>query len=253
MFFYVSHKYKYILIMFCKSGCSTLRYLFTHLHFEEFNDNIFINNKNKYLIEHVHTWGPYNYNHIINNHLHKDFIIPDKFKHYKRICVVRNSYKRLLSTYFNQWLSLNVEQGPRNICSGDTFIEFLKKVKTLTGHHYYPQKINKNNRIDKYIYLSNIKELYTAYKNIIKLPEDKLKIAHDILIVNNVKKECMKKKPYVENKYFTNYNFLTDTESLDIESNGVPHYLNMYTVEAKELVLKNFSYEINVFNFKSTC
>tara|TARA_A100001015_G_scaffold312523_1_gene417841 strand:+ start:992 stop:1705 length:714 start_codon:yes stop_codon:yes gene_type:complete len=236
--------------MFCKSGCSTLRYLFTHLHFEEFNDIRFIYNAKKYGLNHVNTWTPYEYSHNINNHCNKEFIIPDKFKHYKCICVVRNSYSRILSAYFNQWLELNIEQGPCRIRRGDTFIEFLNKIETLDNIHYYPQKINKNNRIDKYIYLSNIKELYTVYKDIIKLPEEKLKIVYHILIDKNIKKECMKKKSYIENKCFANYNFLMDTEKLCITSKGVPHYLNMYNKQAIEIVLKKFEDEINIFNFK---
>ena len=93
----ISHKYKYILQIFRKSGCSTLKNLFLNLHWEE------LGHKHPPAEEAFHT-GLSNRSHHYRCWTTDD--IYEKYKDYHKIYVVRNSYERAVSMYFNIYLDI---------------------------------------------------------------------------------------------------------------------------------------------------
>ena len=92
----ISHKYKYILKVFPKSGSSTLKNLFLHLHWEELGFKKAPNLSNQYFhrVEHNLKDGK------VNDDIFK------KYKSYHKIYVVRNTYERVVSMYFNRYLDI---------------------------------------------------------------------------------------------------------------------------------------------------
>jgi hypothetical protein len=117
----VSDKYKYVLQTWEKSGCTTLRNLFLKLHYDEltdkekkFVDKNEINNTDR-------PNGPCDSNQF--NHIHREMFptyIPDAKKDgYFLFGVVRNSYERVVSMYFNRWLNIN-PNNPTDIAKRST-------------------------------------------------------------------------------------------------------------------------------------
>ena len=104
----VNDKYKYVLQTWEKSGCTTLRNLFLKLHYDELTD------KEKKFVDknEINTDSP---NGACDsnqfNHIHRELFptyIPDAKKGgYLIFGVVRNSYERVVSMYFNRWLNIN--------------------------------------------------------------------------------------------------------------------------------------------------
>ena len=104
----VSDKYRYILQTWEKSGCTTLRNLFLKLHYDELTDKEkkFVD-KNEISSDMPN--GPCDSNNF--KHIHRDKF-PDYLSDVKRdgyftFGVVRNSYERVVSMYFNRWLNIN--------------------------------------------------------------------------------------------------------------------------------------------------
>jgi sialic acid synthase SpsE len=198
-------------------------------------------------LKHVKTWGPYVYSHTL---LFREIphVLPDEYEHYKKIGIVRDSYKRIVSAYFNRFLQINIESGTTNLAKINeerSFYWFVKnEIKNSDDIHYLSQYTNI--KIDRYVKLKNLKELYDIYENFIGLSEEKLSIVKECL---EIKKEYLKKNYSFEKELnFSDYDFSKDENELDILKNGVPSD-NMLNEKNKAEIYEIYKDEIDFFKF----
>lgn len=233
-------------ILFPKSGCSTIRYLFQQLHYDELNhkDKQYIQDKKQFSFH-----GLEELSYITTNMENIK-----KYNHYYKISVVRNSYQRVCSMYFNRYLrlpdfaySIYYNKETHKLKSDKSFREFVYNMKDGQGH-FDPQV--EPCEISKFIYLDKLYELYDVLKDIIKLPSEKLKIVDSILFKQCIKKECIQKNTELKNIKLCDYNFVKDTLDLDIINNGAPDYQLLYDESIKQQIYDKFKYEIDKHEFK---
>ena len=253
----VSHKYKYILRTFPKSGCSTLRNLFFNIHWKE------LGYKQKPLNED---------NHLGNKHrspVYWDDDIFKQYKHYHKIYIIRNSYERVVSMYFNICLLIpdlnsllpefdcmksQMEYYINRGVDAQTFNDFLdglllksNKGIPFMNKHYEPQKIVGRDDNSSVIYLNEMNTtLPQVYRDVIKFPDEYVSIVKMLL---NDKKEVLKKRDLGDYGKLNNYNFQEDKYKLNIIKNGVPHKNQMITKKGAMKIKKIYSDEIDIHDF----
>ena len=231
----INHKYKYIVILNTKSGCSTMRYLHQKLHFDEFTKEF-----QEYIKKNEETAF-----HYIN---YGDLDVDEyKNKNYFIFSIVRNSYNRVCSMYFNRFLNIAYEFKFKEINTEKTFYNMLEQLPSLSkvDFHYIPQIIN--NKIDKYIYLENLyDELLIIYKKL-NFKEKQMKIFMEFKN-KNIKRESSGKKIDF-NMDLSNYNFKDDSLKLNINNKIIPSYSNLLNKKTISMIYKIYKKEIDKFKF----
>tara|TARA_B100000214_G_scaffold115334_2_gene81410 strand:- start:542 stop:1321 length:780 start_codon:yes stop_codon:yes gene_type:complete len=248
----VSHKYKYLIISFQKSGCSTIKNLFINLHFHEFNwlDKTQILNKGE---------SAFNYNDYdfmwewalkINDDNYKKLL-----NSYNKFIIARNSYERTVSLYFNRFLNIssdNLENTNFKIQKSTTFNQFLNEVyhNKFENDWHYEKQIFPN--ILENVYVINLNHLSetleACYKKFANLSNKKMKIVKKCLNLNS--KNIIKKRKNIDpNIKLDNYDFKADHLGLDILKNGIPSFKNMLSEENCKLIKEIWKDEISIYNW----
>tara|TARA_B100000424_G_scaffold201526_1_gene158644 strand:- start:1720 stop:2451 length:732 start_codon:yes stop_codon:yes gene_type:complete len=238
---HISHSKKYVLQTFPKSGCTSLKNLVDKVHEGEL-ETINLRNASQVL--------NYDYSSL------KDYFV---------ISVVRNTYDRVISMYFNIFLGVDpltlsfkphLYRRYHNLgdeeAANKSFNEFLKwlgeKQFNINGdHHWNKQYLFEPTffKVDKYI------NLYKINKVLPKLYEEKFSISKDKVkkILEN-KENVLPKKKYDIDIKLDNYNFREDSLNLDITKNGIPHKELMLTDKSINMIKKLYKEEIDYYQFK---
>ena len=285
MMILVSHRYQYMLQTFQKSGCMTLDKLFKTLHSDEFSGMVYTTHPVSFGAKNVPiedtfvkttkdiTWrmdkGPYLQG--IGRYYMQSYYMQEPYKDFFRFAVVRNTYDRVISMYFNRYLGVNEPptiisiRGKRVMLKGlrprtsswelnhnKSFNFFLKYLIDNNYHisgdwHYRKQDIYEPSqfKIDKYINLDKINEVLP------ELYETKFFIDKDII------KEALKRKENVlpKNNYdidikLDDYDFRGDVLNLEICKNGIPQKELMLTDKSINMIKKLYKEEIDYHKFK---
>ena len=178
-----------------------------------------------------------------------------KSRKFYTMSVVRNTYDRVLSMYFNR--VLGIENGkPNYIKSNMSFNLFLQHLFDNTNsfinqdHHFQPQYLFDDSlfKVDKYIYLNEINEVLP------KLYETKFSISQNK--IKRILKEC-KENALPKNIYNTNgtkldeYDFKRDALNLKISENGIPQKQLMLTDENINMIYSRYKGEIDFHKFEA--
>jgi len=236
----INHKYKYVIQTFEKSGCSTLRNLFLKVHFDEFSES------DKGIITSLDDTA---FHHNEYEHIDRSDDALN-LKNYYKFSVVRNSYERVVSMYFNRHIGIGVDNcpalgGPFS-GQGDSFNYFLlNKISSAPDVHFDNQDPSEN--INTYLYLNEINEtLPNLYRDVIKIESNKLTLIKKIV---QEKQESPRKKKYKINHKLDDYNFKEDKLNLNIMENGVPQKSLMITEENAQIIKKKYKEEIDYHGF----
>ena len=234
----INDKYKFILILFPKSGCSTLRLICSHLLFnnlDKIEQDIFLN---KHSIHKFH-----------NNIQTLKIPDMDNIKQYHVICVYRNTYERLVSMYLEKAHMFNTGNDDRSLSpvpheNKETFSKFIKYTTTHENLdiHYEGQIIPTCilPHINQYINIKDIKnELFTFNSD---LRDQFLKIYNTTGNINS-----MHKRTDI-NINLTYYNFNTDHMQLFTKNKSAPSYNLFYNNDIINQVYDFYKDEIYLFN-----
>jgi hypothetical protein len=262
---HISHKKKYVLQTFPKSGCSSLQTMFEYLE------------RDQYIPRQLHLWPQHcderqlRLQHFLNlpsMYFHYETIdLKDavsvlnydysSLKDYFVISVVRNTYDRVISMYFNRFLGVEPSTLFGTTCKsiigkGESFNEFLKWLGeheyNINGdHHFNVQYLFEPSvfKVDKYISLDKIDEvLPELYETKFFMNKDRVKgilqIKENVLLKNN----------YDIDIKLDDYNFKEDSLNLDIIKNGVPHKELMLTDESIYMIKELYKEEIDYHQFE---
>ena len=256
---------KYIIQTFRKAGCSTIRNLFYNLYGETANET---ERQRERVLGHPPNRNlDYHYNDYF--YIFRKDIFNKKYKDYYKISIVRNSYERVVSMYFNRFLNVHFpNNGDNSKLKPETFDEFLEIflpkfwipvnedinadgsfIHMSSDQHYQSQAESINKNIDKHINLDNLNdELFDVYENIINVSDETLVLIKKVLndkkemLLRNISKNIIKLK-------FNNYNFKKDKLNLNILYTGVPSNNQMITEQNALLIKKYFKDEIEYHNF----
>ena len=233
----INDKYKYIIVTTPKSGCSTVRSLYQKIHLNEFpphiqqtiDENSFHNNKYYYI-----------------SHNLKD-IEKVEYHDYYKVGIVRNSYSRVCSAYFNQFLEIQYEFTFKGIKKPHTFVEFINTLSNLQNdHHFKPQETHP--LIDKYIQLENLYEgLHEMYTHV-NLEADQMKIFMNARDTNMIRESS----PVIKIDFgrdLSTYNFQEDPDNLSLDPTRIPHYKNMLNDKTSKMIYEFYKTEIDKFNY----
>jgi len=219
----ISHKYKYILATYPKSGCSVTRTLHLLLN----ADNI--DNIDNYKEKH--------------HGIHENFCLNKiiKYKNYYKILIYRNPYERFLSSFFNKICGIrgkkinqNIKQPYKLTSSVNSINSYLKNYfwNMNKDIHLVPQKIKNKDLFDEILNIKDIKNIFNNFDK--KLNEKAINIInkYDINNLNTLKKEYNKE---YENIDLFNYNFYTDKNNF-IKNEKIPDYKYFLTENNKKLI-----------------
>ena len=256
----INDKYKYIIQIFEKSGCSTLKNLFLKIHFDEFSehDKSIITSLGDGAFHH----NKYEYISRDDNILNRNW----RAKNYYKFSVVRNSYERVVSMYFNRYLGIGPDgcfalgggpfsgrivttnfEGLRVPEIGPNSFNYflLNEIPLGNDVHFNRQCPNKN--INTYLYLNEVNEtLPNIYKDVIKIGNDKLILIKELI---QEKLEYLRKKRYKISHKLDDYNFKEDKLNLNIMKNGVPQKNLMITEENAQIIKEKYKEEIEYHGF----
>lgn len=234
----INDKYKYIIVTYRKSGCSTVRLLHLYLTYPELKNNL--NFEDMY---HDFTGDPNDTNKIIQD---------PKYLSYFKVVIYRDPYERLCSAYFQFIVGIsgnnNMRDGnilhldsrrPREVDKVSTFSNWLQWIIYEDGinfdHHYYPQKMP--SVYNKVVNLFDIDTIFDTYS-------DELSKIVKIHMMDSRKKKLNflpKQTNDITQEYqdLSNYNFITDQEKILI--NGiVPPYEYLLTPTIKNFIKENY-------------
>lgn len=169
-----------------------------------------------------------------------------KYKDYYKLCVIRSSYDRVCSLYFNRHLNIQNEKNFSKLTNSDTFVDMLNQIEsdTFLDFHYKKQIIKDN--IDKYVNIDNFYDEFIQIANILQFEQSKIDLINDFKI-KNLKRESFKKKNYEMD--LSNYNFLDDPLNLNISNKTIPDYSNMLNPYTRQKIYNYYKKEIDYFNF----
>ena len=239
MILLTSNEYKYRMVLFRKSGCSTMRNLFLKLHFDELPKN-----KQKALIDYGEdSW------HIIHMYINYGAEKNDYYTYE----VVRNTYKRVVSMYFNRVIGIG-----GNSIKSNSDISFRKWLERRTNRkyphdkHYEDQIVDDNFEVNDTIELSDLESgLIEIYRNIIFLEMDVIDKEKKLQLIKSIisdRKQTPPKNITLEGNFST-YNFEEDKDGVDIFKNGIPNYKLMYDDDCMEYINKLYEPEIKKYGF----
>ena len=276
---HVSHKKKYVLQTFPKSGCSSLQTMFEYLERDDYSPrqlHLWPQDCDECQLQLQHQLDISAVTHNLSNAgdvVKFDF---NAFDDYFIFSVVRNTYDRVVSMYFNIFLLIESKQSmldgvflgkhhlvkrPKPVHhsgvgqynpAGRSFNWFLKWLGdhnlNVTGDaHWNIQYLFEPSffRVDKYINLDKINEvLPELYETRFSISKDKVK-----KILKN-KENVLPKNNYDIDIKLDNYNFEEDSLNLDIIKNGIPQKELMLTDESIEIIYKLYKEEIDYHKFK---
>ena len=250
----MSHNHKYIIKCFPKSGCSTIRNLYINLHWNEMK---------QYDEKPIETDFHNNYPRETDS-----VFWDERFKDYKKIIIIRNTYERVVSMFFNRFLDIPDfncllydqtdiyrRRGPRYDVSFDDFLVMLENGDIGgSDEHFSPQNIEAGEPFSHdIIYLNELNEkLPLWYEKELGWDSDKIQEVMDLL---NDKKEIAMisghRKCVGPNVGKMNtYNFKRDPENLQVMNNGIPKKNQMITEDNAKIIYKIYKGEIEEHNFK---
>lgn len=240
MLFITNDKYKIIIIVFPKSGCSTIRLLFTHLYFQDLSND----EKNKILEK---------YGSIFKKHhsIHTENVNLDKLRKYKVICIYRNTYKRLVSVFLDKicYFKSNMKEKyipPYNNKKIFTkFIDWIvisKNTKNI-DIHFRDQSIPEHilSEIDEFIEISNIQKLFDILPNPLST---RLKKIYDSVGDTNVLYKKFVDYP------LDYYDFEKDSKRLFNDNIAPKNYSLFFNNSIIKKINKYYSFEIQLFNIE---
>jgi len=183
---------------------------------------------------------------MVNNNLTDIEMVT--YRDYYKVGIVRNSYSRVCSAYFNQYLDIQYESSNfKGIRRPDTFVDFINTIGDLqTNHHFKPQETHP--LIDKYIQLENLYEgLHEMYTHI-NLEADQMKIFMDARDKNMSRQSS----PVIKIDFgmdLSTYDFEMDPDNLSIGPTRIPHYKNMLNDKTSKMIYDFYKTEIDKFNY----
>ena len=277
MILLVSHRYRYMLQTFQKSGCMSLDKLFKTLHSDEFSGMLYtthpasFGSKNMPIEDtFVKTAkgirmdkGPYLQD--LGRYYMQSYYMQKPYKDFFRFAVVRNTYDRVISMYFNRFLGvgepstsipfesrqlmLNYSWELNHARSFNSFLQYLiDNNGNVSGDwHYRKQDIYDPSqfKIDKYINLDKINEvLPELYETKFSISKDKVKK------ILKKKINALPKNNYDIDIKLDEYDFKNDALNLDICKNGIPQKELMLTDKSINMIKKLYKEEIDYHKFK---
>tara|TARA_Y100000310_G_scaffold330543_1_gene402400 strand:+ start:127 stop:999 length:873 start_codon:yes stop_codon:yes gene_type:complete len=288
MILLVSHRYRYMLQTFQKSGCMSLDKLFKTLHSDEFSGMLYtthpasFGSKNMPIEDtFVKTAkgirmdkGPYLQD--LGRYYMQSYYMHKPYKDFFRFAVVRNTYDRVISMYFNRFLGVGEPSTTIPLKSkplmldytqrelpfpmratwelnfAETFNNFLKYLiynncNDSGDWHYRKQDIYDPSqfKIDKYINLDKINEvLPELYETKFSISKDKVKK------ILKKKINALPKNNYDIDIKLDEYDFKNDALNLDICKNGIPQKELMLTDKSINMIKKLYKEEIDYHKFK---
>ena len=221
MFILVNDEYKYIILCFPKSGCSTVRLL--HLKLLGGTDS------------------DYDMHHIIQNYSYNqtklnDLLLSDtgQYKNYYVTCIYRDVESRVCSAFFQKTQGIksskltfgnkqNEEPFIRSITSFSDYLESMVPNSFFNDYHFQPQQTNfPLNKIHDFLHIRDISSIFKRYDSRLnKLASEYLK---SIGYANEITK-------YTCNENLFTYNFVTDKNNY-IQNNSVPSYNSLLCSES---------------------
>lgn len=240
---YISDKYNYGLVINAKAGCSTMRNMFLHLHYDEFTEEgkarIDLSNKTAF-------------RKIPNNMVIRTSDLCDYLDH-RKIVVVRNSYKRVCSAYFNIFLglkdlSVSLHKKENVLLSNKSFNEYLdmlQELKYTNDNHYKDQAmiVHPNTYVVK---LDSLSDIIDIYRDIIGFDNEKINQVQQLIM----ERFEVYKKNTNQFDYLGDYDFLNDPDNINIMENGIPDYKYLFTEQAYEKIYDLYKDEIDFYGFE---
>ena len=237
MFLLINDTYKFIILTFPKSGCSTIRYIYQKVHSCEFPQC----ERDAVTETSFHAWTGLSY---MSRNI--ETLRNPKYKEYYKVGVIRNTYERVCSMYFNRHLDIRYELKFKGIASHDTFIDFLNRLKNLENQHFQPQIGHPC--IDEYIFLDNIYEGLFALYNRVNLNPEQIAVFVDLKNSGIAKEQAKNKIDF--KKDLSSYDFKKDVGQLGVCPMVIPSYENMLNEETTSLIYARYKDEIDTFSFK---
>ena len=243
---HISYEDKYILQTFPKSGCTSLELLFDELTSEQKLPNGVLKTCEIKTVNDFINFSPI-FNKLVKS---DDYFI---------ISVVRNTYERVLSMYFNIVLGVNDENSViKNNYTFDRFLNWLQDNNfsldwlgheiISKSHHFNPQYLFKshNYKVNRYIYLNELDEkLPKLFQNKFSIDEKKVRN-----ILKNNRENSFIKKYYDVGCKLNDYDFHKDYLNLKICKNGIPSKKSMFTDKNIDMINKLYKTEINYHKFE---
>ena len=222
----ISHKYKYIVFTYPKSGCSNVRILHLLLN----TDNLeYVKDIEKLKEKH----------HDIGETLNKNKII--KYRNYYKVLIYRDPYNRFLSGYFNNFIGINsnyMNVNPKKeikITPDINSIKMFIDKKTFNkNRHNMPQKLPCNKKFfNEIMDIKDIRSIFYNYDKVLNKEAVRIIEKYNTDLANRLEKED------VENIDFLRYDFYTDKIEFR-KRNIVPSYNCILTEETKDYIKKNY-------------
>lgn len=235
----VNNYYKFIIVLNAKSACSTIRYLFLNLHFDEFLES----DKRKIKKRGKKAFHYNNYSYFIH-----DLDMLYNYEDYHIFSFVRNTYNRICSAFYNRYLNIQYELKFDHISNKKTFMNFLEELPELKTKdiHYMEQCIHP--RINEYINIetNNIYDELIRIYNKLNIDDKVIRQLMDYKKMN-IKKESSVK--YYLNEDLTHYDFCENSKNIKVTPEAIPSYNCLLNSDTLEIIQNIYNKEITHFNF----
>lgn len=215
--------YKFIIITFAKSGCTTIRLICAQLEDE---------------------------NYTLENIENSDFVDMDKLKKYHVVCVYRNTFKRIVSSYVDKVLDFKTDIPDKYYPyyptearrSFNNFVDYLSNNLNDTGFdvHFQPQTLPDDYIpfIDQFV---DIEHPDTIFSHDLELQSKFL----NLLERNGIQNSLLKRDDIHYSLY--DYDFEKDYNGLCV-SKLAPSYRLFYNDTLIRHVQRMYSTELDLFN-----